>query len=176
MATGLDIQGLDTAVDFYFQNSLHVNRIHQPKNVTYLFALLSPSYSLNLNYAVSCQPRLWKNSLIPKSNATCQIAQGFPDPEMTNMARLEGVTRSIKMSQAKRAVKVPKRLPITLAILKGFWHYLRDFSLTWYGHPPHQLMIWAAACICYSFYGFFRAREITVPLDAAFDPMGHYVF
>ncbi len=86
------------------------------------------------------------------------------------MARLEGVTRGIKMSQAKKAVKVPKRLPITLVILKGlFPHIVRSSPA-----DHDQLIIWAAACIC--FYGFFRAGEITVPSDAAFDPTAHMCF
>ena len=85
------------------------------------------------------------------------------------MAKLEGVVRGIKSQQARSAPPSPKRLPITLPIL----HQLKEHIVT-SASDHNAVMLWAAACTC--FYGFFRAGELTVPSESAFDSTTHLCF
>ena len=98
-----------------------------------------------------------------------QIAQGLPDPLISQMAKLEGVIRGIKSQQAHSASSSPKRLPITLSILRQLKVHMVTSASDYDG-----VMLWAAACTC--FYGFFRAGELTVPSESAFDSSAHLCF
>jgi hypothetical protein len=94
------------------------------------------------------------------------IAEGFGDPLICDMARLEQVLKGVKSVQSKEPLRRTTRLPIThelLAKLRGIWVSQPDGS-----------MLWAAASLC--FFGFLRSGEITVPSDSTFDERAHLSF
>lgn len=76
------------------------------------------------------------------------IAEGFGDPHIHSMAKLEQVLRGIKLVQCKKQ-KRSSRLPIYhehLDKMRAVW--LKDL-ITFDG-----IMLWAAAVLC--FFGFLR--------------------
>ena len=96
------------------------------------------------------------------------IAEGYGDPHVHNMARLEQVLKGIKAVQSK-GPKRTERLPITpnhLAKLKEVWSSgANKFD---------GKMLWAAASLC--FFGFMRSGELTVPSATSFDEGAHLSF
>ena len=91
-----------------------------------------------------------------------QISQGYGDPKMSSMPRLELVVRGMKCLQASLPTR--PRLPITPDILQKIrakW----DGSQEW-----DHIMLWAAMCLC--FFGFLRSGEAVAP-DTGFDPSQH---
>ena len=76
--------------------------------------------------------------------------------------RCHGVRRERALSGATAAV----RLPITASVLRA----IRPFCLP--SPPDHNSrLLWAAATACY--FGFFRAGELTVPSESAFNTAVH---
>ena len=98
------------------------------------------------------------------------MAEGYGDPNICNMARLEQVLKGIKSIQAKSSKK-PARLPITPELLRKMRQvWMRgNGSGSW-----DNIMLWAASLLC--FFGFLRSGEITVPADAGFDDGAHLTF
>lgn len=98
------------------------------------------------------------------------IAEGYGDPQISNMARLEQVLRGVRYAQAKDSGgRKHSRLPITTDLLfklKEVWG--RD------GRAPDNIMLWAASLMC--FFGFMRAGELTVPSDNGFEEGAHLAF
>jgi len=98
------------------------------------------------------------------------VQEGYGDPRISGMARLEQVLRGIKITQAKRlSMKSQARMPITpdlLRKMKGAWEKEQDVR--------DGAMLWAAASLC--FFGFLRSGEITVPSDSAFEEGTHLTF
>ena len=93
------------------------------------------------------------------------IAEGYGDPNISSMARLEQVLKGIKSVQAKGHKRVP-RLPITpnhLVKMTEVWDKLPN---TFDGK-----MLWGAASLC--FFGFFRSGEITISSDSSYDKGAH---
>ena len=84
------------------------------------------------------------------------------------MPRLSQVMRGIKSHQAKQGRQSRPRLPITPTIL-------RQLKRVWNNSAYNfdHIMLWAAST---SFFGFMRAREITVPSPDAYDPTAHLSF
>ena len=96
------------------------------------------------------------------------IAEGFGDPHINNMAKLEQVLKGIKSVQCKspaRRLRLPI-LPDHLAKMRRVWRKDNDSF--------NGKMLWAAASLC--FLGFFRAGEITIPSDSSFDEGAHLCF
>lgn len=98
------------------------------------------------------------------------IAEGYGDPNISSMARLEQVMKGIKSLQA-RAVGPNRctRLPITpdlLLRMKESWQRA--------GAAQDNAMLWAASTLC--FFGFLRSGEITVPTESGFDEGAHLSF
>ncbi len=89
-----------------------------------------------------------------------QISQGLRDPHISH---LEQVLMGIKSTQAKRGLKPKPRLPNTPEVL-------RKRQSVWASEAESfdHVMLWAASVVC--FFGFFRAGELTVPSDTAYDP------
>ena len=93
------------------------------------------------------------------------IAEGYGDPNISSMARLEQVLKGIKSVQAKGHKRVPQ-LPITpnrLVKMKEVWDKLPN---TFDGN-----MLWAASSLC--FFGFLRLGEIIIPSDSSYDKGAH---
>ena len=92
-----------------------------------------------------------------------QISQGFHDPHMQAMPRLQRVLKGVRVLQGK-AGRTPRiRLPITPIILrklKGVWE---GDGLSW-----DSIMLWAACTL--AFFAFCRSGEITIPAEGSFDP------
>ncbi len=70
------------------------------------------------------------------------------------------------MQQAKQGDQRPKRLPITIDMLKKLRGYFEARA-----EDRDSFMLWAAISCC--FFGFMRAGELTLPSEAAFDPASH---
>ena len=98
------------------------------------------------------------------------MAEGYRDPNICNMARLEQVLKGIKSIQAK-SLKKPTRLPITPELLQKMRQvWIRgNRSGSW-----DNIMLWAVSLL--SFFRFLRSGEITVPTDAGFDEGVHLTF
>ena len=93
------------------------------------------------------------------------VAEGFGNPRISEMVRLEQVLRGVKSLQSRVSKRVA-RLPITPDLLLKINAGLegsRDYS-----------MLWAAATLC--FFGFMRAGEITIPSEGAYDASAHMSF
>ena len=98
------------------------------------------------------------------------VAEGYGDPNICNMARLEQVLKGIKSIQAKSSKK-PTRLPITPELLRK----MRQVWTRGNGRGSwDNVMLWAASLLC--FFGFLRLGEITVPTDTGFDEGAHLTF
>ena len=98
------------------------------------------------------------------------VAEGYGDPNICNMARLEQVLKGIKSIQAKSSKK-PTRLPITPELLRK----MRQVWTRGNGRGSwDNVMLWAASLLC--FFGFLRSGEITVPTDTGFDEGAHLTF
>ena len=97
------------------------------------------------------------------------VSQGFADPHLSDMARLEQVLRGIKIVRAKRGEMSRTRLPITPAILR----LLRKAWLS--ANPSYDsVMLWAVCSLC--FFGFFRSGELTSSSEVHSDPDEHLTF
>ena len=98
------------------------------------------------------------------------VAEGYGDPNICNMARLEQVLKGIKSIQAKSSKK-PTRLPITPELLRK----MRQVWTRGNGRGSwDNVMLWAASLLC--FFGFLTSGEITVPTDTGFDEGAHLTF
>ena len=92
------------------------------------------------------------------------IAEGYGDPNISSMPRLEQVLKGVKSVQARGLQRIP-RLPITpnhLVNMKEVWDKLPN---TFDGK-----MLWAASSC---FFGFLWSGEITIPSDSSFDKGAH---
>ena len=179
--TGLDITGLDKAVEFYFHHALapSTQRTYTSAQARYLsFCAQFDITPLPLQETHLCRYVSWlaKDNIAHttvKSYLSAlrhlQIARNLPDPMISTFPKLEGVIRGIKMQQARHKTSSPKRLPITLAHL----HKLRSFFAS-KGNEADSFMLWAAICTC--FFGFMRSGEMTIPSESAFDPSSHLCF
>jgi hypothetical protein len=97
------------------------------------------------------------------------IAQGFGDPHIKCMAKLEQVLKGIKSVQCREPAKRVSRLPILPV-------HLQKLREVWGRMLPafDGKMLWAAAALC--FFGFLRSGEITIPADSSFDEGAHLSF
>ena len=97
------------------------------------------------------------------------IAQGFGDPHIHSMAKLEQVLKGIKSVQCKKPNNRISRLPISP-------DHLDKMRVVWLKEPTtfDGKMLWAAATLC--FFGFLRSGEIAIPSDSAFDESAHLSF
>lgn len=96
------------------------------------------------------------------------IAEGYGNPHIHNMARLEQVLKGIKAVQS-RGPRKTERLPITpnhLSKLREVWSHG--------GNKFEGQMLWAAASLC--FFGFMRSGEITIPSASSYDEGAHLSF
>ena len=96
------------------------------------------------------------------------IAEGFGDPQINNMAKLEQVLKGIKSVQCKHLKRISRLpiLPVHLVKMREVW--IRE-PITFDGK-----MLWAASTLC--FFVFFRSGEITIPSDTSFDEGAHLGF
>ena len=96
------------------------------------------------------------------------ISEGYGDPSIHSMVRLEQVLKGIKAVQSK-GPKRTERLPITLdhlAKLKEVWSSEQS--------KFDSQMLWAAASLC--FFGFMRSGELTIPSASSYDAGAHLSF
>lgn len=177
----MDLQELDRSVEFYFRNGLanSTQRSYnsakkryacfcRSKNITPLPA----SEHLLCRYVSTLADENLRHGTIKcylSAIRHLHVAEGYGDPRVSSMARLEQVLKGIKMTQARKpGEKSLVRLPITpelLLKLKGSWSKEQ-------GHD--SIMLWAAVTLC--FFGFLRSGEITVPSDSGFDEGAHLSF
>ena len=97
-----------------------------------------------------------------------QIMRGLPEPrERSSLPHLRLMQSGVRRVRAERGTPTSRpRPPITpdiLARMRAVW------APTLSEH--NTAMLWAAAAAC--FFGFFRAGELTVPTQAAFDSAVH---
>ena len=165
-------------MEFYFQNGLAVStrkaynsakkRYHEFCASKGLVPLPSSEQQLCLFVSILASQNIC-HSIIKSYLAAVRhlhIAEGFGDPLICDMARLEQVLKGVKSVQSKEQLRRTARLPVTpelLAKLRGIWVSQPDGS-----------MLWAAASLC--FFGFLRSGEITVPSDSTFDEGAHLSF
>ena len=96
------------------------------------------------------------------------IEEGWGDPKLNYMPKLELVMRGIKRVQGRKHKPSPRQ-PITPELLRK----LREVWLK-PSAGGDGIMLWAAATLC--FFGFLRSGEITVPSDSEFDDTAHLTF
>ena len=99
------------------------------------------------------------------------MEEGWGDPRISGMARLELVLRGIKIGQAGKSTRKGERLPITQEVLVKL---RRAWAMGTMDNKEDRGMLWAAAALC--FFGFFRSGEITIPSEAGFDEGAHLTF
>ena len=172
---------LDEAVDFYFRRGLanSTQRTYLSAKKRYVqFCTKHDFVPLPVSEQQLSQYIAWlaNQGLTHKTLKTylaairhLQIAEGLPDPKIACMPKLDQVMRGIKSHQARTTTGARPRLPITPDILL-------KLRKVWELNPqnPDNIMLWAAACTC--FFGFFRAGEITVPSEMAYDAGAHLNF
>ena len=175
---GNDIQRLDSTVERYFLHGLaestrktcnSAKRRYSEFAAKHGFQPLSASeHQLCQFVSYQAEGKLCHSTIKCYLSAVRQM-QGYGDPRMSSMARLEQVLKGIKSLQARTRGRSLPRLPITpdlLLKMKGVW---QKRGTTW-----DNTMLWAAVTLC--FFGFTRSREITVPAVSAFDEGGHLTF
>ncbi len=177
----MDIEVLDQSVDFYFRNGIagstqksynSAKRRYSRFCVENNFPPLPTSEHLLCRFVSAlANENLCHNTIKCYLSGVrhLHIAEGFGDPSICGMAKLEQVLKGIKSTQAK-GVKKPTRMPITTELLlklKGIW-------VQGDGQDRDGCMLWAAAALC--FFAFLRAGEMTVPSDTAFDDRAHLSF
>ncbi len=177
----MDVDQLAQAVRFYFNHALapSTQRTYQSAKNRYLKFCMRGSLSpipvgentLCLFVAFLAEEKVAHRSIKSYLSAVrhLQISQGLRDPHIGDMSHLEQVLKGIKSTQAKRGLKPKPRLPITPEVL-------RKLQSVWASEAESfdHVMLWAASVVC--FFGFFRAGELTVPSDAAYDPTTHLNF
>lgn len=167
-------------MEFYFQNGLASSTQRAYKSaknrysefcVVNKFSPLPASEHLLCRFASSlANEKLCHNTIKCYLAAVrhLHIAEGYGDPLISRMARLEQVLKGVKSTQAK-GIRKKVRLPITpelLLKLKGVWS--RE------GSDRDGGMLWAAASLC--FFAFLRSGEISVPSNSAYDAGAHLSF
>ena len=177
----LDTTKLDKAVDFYFRKGLanSTQRTYlSAKKRCIQFCLKHEFVPLPVSAQQLCQYTAWlaNQGLTHRTSKTylaaarhLQIAEGLPDPKIASMPKLDQVMRGIKSHQARTTAGSQPRLPITPDIPMKRRRVWESDS-----RNPDNVMLWAAACTC--FFGFFRAGEITVPSEGAYDAGTHLNF
>ena len=164
---------LDSTVEFYFRNGLATStqkaytsakrrylQFCQEKGLT---PLPAAEHQLCQFVSLLANQSLCHNTIKSYLAAVrhLHIAEGYGDPHISRMAKLEQVLRGIKLVQAK-GEKKPPRLPITP-------QHLTNLRGVWLGKEKNfdGIMLWAAASLC--FFGFMRSGELTIPSDSAYD-------
>ena len=105
-----------------------------------------------------------------------QVVRGLPEPQQhSSLPRLQLLQSGVRRDRAESGRAGPRtRLPITpptLRLLRSSWGAGSTSRPAPAPRDPDDVMLWAAAVTC--FFGFFRAGELTVPSQAAFDPRVH---
>ena len=97
-----------------------------------------------------------------------QITLGLPEPrEFSSLPRLRLVQSGIKREYSQHSPLSDRvRLPITPTILKRIRMHWSERS-----SDRDIIMLWAAAVLC--FFGFFRAGELTLSAQNAYDSNKH---
>ena len=176
---GLDLSQLDGAVQFFCSKEIAptTHRTYQSgfkrlANFCSLYNILTP-FPVSESILCYFTTYLASQKLAPQSIKTylaairyMQITLGLPEPkEFSSLPRLRLLQAGIKRVHATaEATRI--RLPITPKILQQI-HQLWSPA----AEQPDIIMLWAAASMC--FFGFFRAGEITLPSQNAFEPGKH---
>ena len=177
----LDISHLDPAVQFFCKKGIADSTHKTYQSALRRFGTFCSSYGILSPFPVSeallCYfaAAMGCERLAPQTIKTylsairyMQIVLGLPEPkQFSSLPRLHLVQMGIKRNHSQhRPLSTKVRLPITPAILrriKALWSTKAT--------DHNKIMLWVAACLC--FFGFFRAGEITIPTEKAFDPKTH---
>ena len=162
---------MDKSVEFYFCHGLAPSpqkSYNSAKKRYVLFCSSKGLVPLPASEHQLCQfasflatPDLCHNSIKSYLAAIrhLHIAEGFGDPHISRMAKLEQVLKGIKSVQCKNSSR-KLRLPILPHHLAKMRKVLMKDSSSFYG-----TMLWAAASLC--LFGFFRSGEMAIPSDLA---------
>ena len=169
----LDGKELDRSVDFYCKQALAVSTKKSYASTQKRYIQLCITHSITvvpITEQLLCRyVAFLANDGILAATIKCylsatrhlQVAEGYGDPHVGNMAKLELVIRGIKGVRGKLGQQ-KTRLPITSKLL---W----KLKEAWLDQPrgKDRCMLWAASILC--FFGFMRSGEITVPSDTSFE-------
>lgn len=176
----MDLSDLDGAVQYFCSNSIAQSTQKTYKSALNRFSQFCSQHNVLSPFPVSESILCYFTSYLATQNLSpqtiktylagirhMQVSLGLPEPkEYSSLPRLRLVQAGIQRTHSQRTGAPRIRLPITPAVLKKMQDWWSPQA-----NNPDIVMLWAASTLC--FFGFFRAGEITVPSQAAYNQARH---
>ena len=177
----MDLHRLDQTVQKYYSAALTASTHKTYRSAENRYLKFCDTFKINplpvtepiLCYYVACLGQEGLSAATIKTYLSgvrqVQISQGFPEPHLAAMPRLQQVLRGVRVEQGKSGRAPRPRLPITPGILRRMKRIWEAEGVTW-----DTTMLWAASSV--TFFSFCRSGELTVPTEKGFDPSSHVTY